>query len=64
MTYDGNDDDYNYFGDGVDEVDISLPNKWAEKWSPATHLVDKGQPLTTSPSDSCMAAHQSAWFHH
>lgn len=64
MTYDGDDDDYNYFGDGVNEVNILLPNKWAEKWRPTTHLVDKGQPLTTSPPDSCMGAHQSVWIHH
>ena len=64
MTYEGNSDDYNYFGDDVHEVDIPLANKWAEKWRPSMHLVDKGQPLITSPHDSCTAAHQSAWLHH
>lgn len=27
MTYEGNSDDYNYFGDDVHEVDIPLANK-------------------------------------
>lgn len=53
---------FNYSDD--DEVDIPAANVRAEKWRPTTHLVDKGQPLTTSPPDSCMGAHQSARLHH
>lgn len=61
MTYDN---DYNYFCDNINKVDIRSASKCAEKWRPTAHLFSKGQPLITSPPDSCMAAHQSAWPHH
>lgn len=50
MTYDEGNDDCDYFGDGVDEVDIPPANKSAEKRRPIMHLAGKGQPLITRPS--------------
>lgn len=50
MTYDEGNDDCDYFGDEVDEVDIPPANKSAEKRRPIMHLAGKGQPLITPPS--------------
>lgn len=60
MTYEGDDDDYNYFCDDVDEVDIWLASKWAEKWRSTMDLFGKGQPLPTFPTDSCTSVSRAS----